>query len=254
MSDSETEWFANEAFWQATYSSMFPEARFTVAPSEVEQIVALTGCSEGRVLDLACGPGRHSVAFAQRGFGVTGVDRSQFFLGRAREHAHDAGVNVEWVESDMRSFRRPHAFDLAICLFTAFGYFRDAEENQQVLANVAASLEPGGAFVLDVLGKELLARRFSATTSNDVPEGVLVQRHEIIDDWTRIRNEWILLRDDAPHTFRFSHWLYSARELKEMFGRAGFVDVQVYGDLAGAGYGVNATRLIVVGRTARKKG
>jgi SAM-dependent methyltransferase len=250
MSDSETEWFADEDFWRETYSFMFPEARLAAGPSEVEQIIALAGCNAGHVLDLACGPGRHSVAFGRRGFRVTGVDRSPFLLERARAHALNAGADVEWIQSDMRDFRRPHAFDLAICLFTSFGFFREDGENQRVLANVAASLKPGGVFVLDVLGKEVLARKFTATTSRDLPDGVIVHRHQIVDDWTRVRNEWILLREGAPRTFRFSHWLYSARELGDMLRRAGFMQPRVYGDLTGAIYGVDAARLVVVARTA----
>jgi SAM-dependent methyltransferase len=250
MSDSETEWFANDAFWEATYSFMFTDARLAAAPSEVDQIIGLAACNEGHVLDLACGPGRHSVSFARRGFRVTGVDRSPFLLERARASALDSGVDVEWIESDMRAFRRLQAFDLAICLFTSFGFFRDDDDNQQVLTNVAASLKPGGAFVLDVLGKEVLARKFTATSSRDLPDGVIVHRHQIIDDWSRIRNDWIILRDGASRTFQFSHWLYSARELKDMFRRAGFAQLQVYGDLTGAAYGADAMRLIVMGRTA----
>lgn len=250
MSDSETDWFADDAFWRETYSFMFTDARLAAATSEVEQIMTLAECSDGRVLDLACGPGRHSVAFARRGFEVTGVDRSPFLLERARANARDAGVEVEWTQADMRGFRRPRAFDLAICLFTSFGFFRDDHDNQQVLTNVAASLAPGGAFVLDVLGKEVHARRYMATTSRDLPDGVVVHRHQIVDDWTRIQNEWIILRDGASRSFHFSHWLYSARELSDMFRRAGFAQVRVYGDLAGAPYGADASRLVVVGRTA----
>jgi len=248
MSDSETEWFADEAFWRETYSFMFPDTRLAAAPSEVEQIITLSGCDKGRVLDLACGPGRHSVAFARRGFRVTGVDRSPFLLERARTNARDAGVEVEWIESDMRDFRRPDAFDLAICLFTSFGFFQEDADNRQVLANVAASLKPGGTFVLDLLGKEVLAQKFTSTTSRDLPDGMVVHRHRIVDDWNRIENDWIILRNGAQRSFHFSHWLYSARELKEMLLGAGFAEVQAYGDFAGATYDAGATRLVVVGR------
>jgi len=75
MSDSETEWFTDDAFWREAYSFMFPETRIAAASSEVEQIITLTACDKGRVFDLACGPGRYSVALARRGFRVTGVDR-----------------------------------------------------------------------------------------------------------------------------------------------------------------------------------
>ena len=250
MSDSESEWFADEAFWRETYSFMFPDSRLAAAATEVEQIITLTGCDNGRVLDLACGPGRHSVAFARRGFRVTGVDRSPFFLERARANAEDAAVDVEWIQSDMRDFRRPEAFDLAICLFTSFGFFQEDADNRQVLANVESCLKPGGTFVLDVLGKEVLAGMFTSTTSRDLADGLIVHRHKIVDDWSRIENEWIVLRDGVPRTFHFSHWLYSARELTDMFFRAGFAEVQVYGDLGGASYDEKGTRLVVVGRTA----
>lgn len=251
MSDSETEWFADEAFWRETYSFMFPAARLAAAASEVEQIITLTGCDQGRVLDLACGPGRHSVAFARRGFQVTGVDRSPFLLERAKANATDAGMAVELIEADMRDFRRPQAFDLAISLFTSFGFFRDDADNQQVLSNVEATLKPGGTFMLDLLGKEVLARRFSATTSHDLPDGVVVHRHRIVDDWSRIENDWMIIRGDAHRTFHFSHWLYSARELKDMFHRAGFAEIEAYGDYSGAPYDAGAARLVVVGRTAQ---
>ena len=94
MSDSETEWFADEVFWRETYSFMFPDSRLAAAAGEVEQIITLAACNQGRVLDLACGPGRHSVALARRGFRVTGVDRSRFFLERARANGREAGVEV----------------------------------------------------------------------------------------------------------------------------------------------------------------
>src|SRR5687768_4028043 len=82
------------------------------AAGEVEQALALLGPlpAGAAVLDLCCGVGRHSIELARRGFCVTGVDRFEPFLDRARSAAADAGVSVEWVRDDMRSFRRPGGF------------------------------------------------------------------------------------------------------------------------------------------------
>jgi hypothetical protein len=80
----------------------------------------------------------------------------------------------------MRRFTRPRAFDLAVCLFTSFGFFREDADNRRVLDNVAKSLHPGGTFVMDMLGKEVLARIFAATSSNDIPGGVMVQRRRVV--------------------------------------------------------------------------
>ena len=75
-----SEWFEDAAFWETFYPIMFPEERYEAAAEEVDNIVALTGVQEGRVLDLCCGPGRHTVELAKRGFQVTGVDRTPFRL------------------------------------------------------------------------------------------------------------------------------------------------------------------------------
>jgi len=72
------QWFENEDFWQTFYPYMFGEHRMAAAPGEVERVVALSGVVRGRVLDLCCGPARHSLILAQEGFQVTGVDRSPF--------------------------------------------------------------------------------------------------------------------------------------------------------------------------------
>ena len=252
MTDSADEWFADDAFWEATYPFMFPESRFAGAADEVDRVLALTGMAPGAggaALDLACGPGRHSLALASRGFAVTGVDRSAFLLDRARARAAESDAAVEWVHADMRDFARPRAFDLALCLFTSFGYFADDAENQRVLARIAASLRPGGVCVLDVAGKEVLARIFRPADVRDVPGGMVVHRRAVEAGWSRMRNEWTLLQGARARTFRFAHWIYSGRELALMFERAGFVDVRLCGDLAGAPYGPEAGRLVVVGRT-----
>ena len=248
MTFAPDDWFAEEAFWIASYPFMFPDSRFEAAEHEVEKIIALAQRTGGTVLDLACGPGRHAVVLAQRGFTVTGVDRSAFLLGKAQTRAKELKQEIEWVHADMRTIRRPAAFDLAISLFTSFGYFPDDADNQRVLDNVAASLKSGGVFVLDMLGKEILARIFNPTASTESPDGLVIQRRTVTADWSKMDNQWILLHDNAARTFRVSHWIYSGREIDWMLRRAGFDDVRVYGDLGGAVYGPEAKRLVVVGR------
>jgi len=249
VSHAKPEWFADDAFWMASYDLMFPDSRFVTAVAELEQILALAQCSGGDVLDLACGPGRHSVPLAQRGFKVTGVDRSAFLLDHARERAAQAEVSVEFLESDMRDFRRPTSYDLALNLFTSFGFFRDHADNQHVLDNVSACLRPGGALVLDVSGKEVLARVFNPTASTELPSGLIVRRRRVVDNWSRLENEWIYLQEDGvAHRFRFAHWVYSGQEITGMFEQAGFAEVEVFGGYAREPYGPEAKRLVVLGR------
>jgi len=243
------EWFENESFWMEMYPFMFPEERFHLAEEHVEKILKLVGYSGGRVLDLCCGPGRHSIALAKRGIQVTAVDRSEFLLSKAKSEAAKSNLEIEFVSDDMRQFVHKAAFTLILNLFTSFGYFDDKEDDLKVLRNAHESLSPGGLILIDMMGKEPLAKRYQPTTSTQGPDGTLfIELHEISEDWTRCRNEWILVKSETAKRFSFQVRLYSGQELKDMLLKAGFEQVNVYGDLDGSEYGINAQRLIAVGR------
>jgi SAM-dependent methyltransferase len=243
------EWFEDESFWSELYPFMFPEERFHLAEEQIEKVLSLVGYKEGVVLDLCCGPGRHSLALAKRGIEVTAVDRSEFLLRKAKEEAAKLNLEIEFVSDDMRQFVRSDSFSLVLNMFTSFGYFDDKEDDLKVLQNAYQSLKPGGTILIELLGKEPLARRYLATISTELGDGLLlIQRHEIGEDWTRCRNEWILVKDGAAKSFNFQTRLYSGQEMKDILQRAGFEEVKVFGDLDGNKYGVDAERLIAVGQ------
>jgi SAM-dependent methyltransferase len=245
------EWFENEDFWRTFYGYMFSAERFAAAPDEVARILALTKCSGGSVLDLCCGPGRHSVEFAKAGFQVTGVDKSTFLLTRAKEYASKAGVAVEFVHEDMRNFLRPASFDLACSMFTSFGYFTEPKEDLHVLRNIQQSLKDNGVFILETLGKERLARVWQSTMSTDLADGSwMVHRTQVRDDWTRVHSNWTLLKDGRSRDFTFEHTVYSGRELKERLLASGFKHVKLFGSLMGTPYDLEAVRLVAVAHKA----
>lgn len=239
------QWFENEEFWRAFYPWMFSERRLQAAPQEAEQLLTLSGVSEGAVLDLCCGPARHAVLLAAKGFRVTGVDRSPFLLSKARERAAEAGVPIEFVQSDAREFLRPGAFDLALSLFTSFGYFETRAEDLALLRNIRANLKPGGAFVIDVLGKECYAALPRKGNWDEKADGeVLVEFAEVLPGWAKTRNHWLLLNGERARRFDFDLNLYSGQELCAALQQAGFSDVQIFGSLAGTPYDATATRLV----------
>src|SRR5262252_5968728 len=95
------------------------------------------------LLDLACGHGRIANPLAERGVRVTGLDATPLFLDVARADAAERGVEVEYVEGDMRSIPWVARFDRVLCWFTSFGYFSD-DENRRVLVGAFEAVRPGG--------------------------------------------------------------------------------------------------------------
>src|SRR5207245_7907024 len=112
---------------------------------------------------------------------------------------------------------RPDVFDLILSIFTSFGYFEDEKDDLRVLENIRRSLKPRGTLVIDLLSKERLAKVFQPTLSQRTEDGaLLVKRLEIVDDWTRARNEYVVIRDGRARTFEFTLRMYSGQELKQL--------------------------------------
>ncbi len=240
-------WHEQDAFWETVAPVLFVQRRWSDAPAEVGQVVALLGIEPGaHVLDLCCGVGRHSLELARRGFQVTGVDRTRPYLDRASQQAE--GLEIEFVQSDMRSFCRPDAFDAVVNLFTSFGYFEDPKDDGQVALNVCRSLKPGGAFLIDMMGKEVLARIFSERDWYEENGVLILQERKITKNWSWMENRWIIVADDNRTELNLSHRVYSAVELTSLLTECGFAHVDAYGSLEGTDYDHLARRLVAVAR------
>jgi 2-polyprenyl-3-methyl-5-hydroxy-6-metoxy-1,4-benzoquinol methylase len=149
------EWFEDESIWRDSFEYSFDSATLKAGEQEAEKILKLADFQGGAILDLACGPGRHSIPLAAKGYQVTGVDLTECLLEKAKAAARKAGVQVKWIREDMRRYIRPNAYSLVICMYNSFGYFEDREDDFVTVTNVYESLKPGGAFVLECPGQEL---------------------------------------------------------------------------------------------------
>ena len=147
-------WHEQESFWETVRPVLFTARRWEETPREVEAMATLLGLSPGaRVLDLCCGVGRHSLGFARSGFQVTGADRTATYLHEARGRAAEEGLQVEFLQEDMRAFVRPGAFDAVINYFTSYGYFESDADDRRVLANAHRSVRESGVLLIEMMGK-----------------------------------------------------------------------------------------------------
>lgn len=240
-------WHEDDEFWSETAPFMFDPESWDAASEQVDGILKLLNIDAGAaVLDLACGPGRHSLEFARRGFRVTGIDRTRIYLDEARARALKARLDIDFIEADMRHYLRPEHFAATISMFTSFGYFGRKSDNRQVLFNVYRSLVNGGAMIIDIVGREILARKFQARDWQEIEGVLLLEERQVINNWTQMRNRWILIKENDRREFIITHWLYSAAELSALLNEAGFNSVDIYGDLDGAPYDHAARRLVAV--------
>lgn len=243
-----SDWHEENEFWEKFGGSMFDDVAWEKAADQVAQIEALLGIEPGlRILDLCCGPGRHALELARRGYRVLGVDRTESYLEEARRRADEAGLDLDLAHADMREFVEPEGFDVALNLFTSFGFFRDPEEDRGVVRNLLDSLVPGGRVLMDMGGKEIIARIFEHKQWRERDGDFYLYERTITDDWGWIENRWIRIELDERQEYTVGHRLYSAVELKGLLSGVGFTEVTAFGQLDGRPYDNEAERLVVTG-------
>lgn len=212
----------------------------------IERALALP--KAGDILDLCCGFGRHAVRLARRGHRVTGVDLSAYNLSIAAKHAAEPGVAVDWREADMRDTGLPGAsMDAVINIFSSFGYFDDAG-NQRALDEVARVLRPGGRFLIDLINRDSLMRRFEPRSWARRHDGsVLLQRREFDAAMGVIATHWEVVGANGERASRsFAVRVYTPQELALLLAQAGLEVEDVWGGFDGSALSMDSHRLVAL--------
>lgn len=250
MTDVDPRWY--DGFFEGEYLDLLaPELTSERTLGEIEFVAEKLALEPGaRVLDLACGHGRHSLGLARRGYRVTGVDLSPRSLERAREAAAAEGLAVEFAQSDMREIAFDGEFDAAINLFTAIGYFESDDEDRTVFERVARALRPGGRFLVDTINALGLAGRYQKRLWDDVGDGVvMLMEHDWDLDAGRNRAVWKFVRPDGERSeLRHVVRIYAPWEVMRLLRDAGFAVEEAWGSLEGTPLEPASPRIVVVAR------
>jgi SAM-dependent methyltransferase len=198
-----------------------------------------------RILDLACGYGRHALPLAGLGHEVVGVDITPGFLKIAESAARKKRLKVEFICRDMRRIGYGNEFDCALLLYTAFGYFSDAD-NFKVLKNVARALKPGGIFCFDTFNPVELLKNLPLTRVTEKGKDLMIDRMSFDPGSRRMCNQRIVVRDGQRKDKPFFVRVYEPREIKELLDRSGMRLEKIYGDWSGEKISGKSKRMIVI--------
>ena len=156
----QSEWF-KDWFNTSYYHLLYSHRDETEANKFINNLLNhLQPSQSSKMLDLACGRGRHARFLAQHGFEVTGVDLSEASIAFAKSHSEE---NPEFFVQDMRIPCRILYFNYVFSFFTSFGYFKNMRNNDKVLEAVNKSLVLGGTYVLDYLNVSLALKNIHTT-------------------------------------------------------------------------------------------
>ncbi|MCH8293204.1 class I SAM-dependent methyltransferase [Candidatus Poribacteria bacterium] len=203
---------------------------------------------KGRILDLCCGHGRHTVELATAGYSMVGQDLSKDSLDIARTSAAERNVQIEFIHADMRDIPFEEQFDAVINIFTAFGYFDDDAEDQKVLNAVARALTPGGKFLVDVINAVRILNNYEPQTWSDTSDGGFTMTQRAYNVLTGCNEDRIvhIAPDGSKREFRTGVRLYFYPELSKMLNCVGLAPIQVFGDYDASEYGWESGRMIIL--------
>lgn len=190
--------------------------------------------SSAKILDAACGAGRHAIRFAELGYLVTGFDLSGTLLTYAKLEARNKSLDINFIQSDIRTFRSEIKFDLITNLFTSFGYFDSDEENFLFVTNAYEFLNKNGYYILDYLNKDYLEANLVSSSEKIIDGKEIHEKRSISDD--RVIKHIKVYKNNGNNEFLESVKLYSFDELEQQFNKIGFSTVKVFGDYEGSNY------------------
>ncbi len=233
------------------YSNALTEER---TEKEIEFLIRELKLTKSmKILDLACGHGRHTNRLAEKGFRVTGVDINLGFLEIAKREAKKKKIKVEYIQEDMRKISYKEEFDRVLLLFTSFGYFED-EENFKVLENVSLALKPGGLFVFDTFNRDVFLKNFLPYIVIEKGKDLMIERNTFDSVTGRVYNKRIVIRDGKRKDKPFFIRLYNPTEIRDLLKRAGLSIFKIYSDFDSKPFVNDSWRMIIITKKdVRKK-
>ena len=196
-----------------------------------------------KMLDIACGKGRHSVQLASKGFDVTGIDLSEESIQEAKNCETE---NLHFFVHDMRLPFNINYFDYAFNFFTSFGYFDSRREHNNAIRTIAQSLKKGGLLVIDYLNV-LYAEQHSIPQSQIEIEDVLYN----IDKWSdeehffkKIVVEDKNRRQSLEHLERVAK--FTLNDFTEMLGDNSLQIKKVFGDYQFGVYDLHKSPRLII--------
>ena len=208
--------------------------------NEVDFIIeklALTG--KERILDLACGFGRHSLAFAKRGYDMTGVDITQAFIDDANKTAAEFSLPCRFICSDIREVSFENEFDVVLNLADgAIGYLENDAENLKIFDVISKALKSGGKHFMDICNADHAERYFPAQYWDAGSEALSVSLFE----WDSEKRIMLFGDNTLPYgeplkkpqiEYAAPQRLYSADEINEIWKTRGMKTIASYSDYKG---------------------
>ncbi len=220
------EWF-KDWFNTKYYHILYKNRDYNEAGVFIDRLVDyLAPEPNAHFLDVACGKGRHSIYLNKKGYNVTGIDISPNSISEAKKHETNT---LHFEVADMRQPFAEYKYDIALNLFTSFGYFEKDEDDLVALQNICKAMKPNGRFVLDFFNatkvlKELVPKETKTIDGIDFHITKKVENNRILKTI-----EFISKNTHTPRSYTEKVEAITKKQFEQMFADTDFEIKEVFG-------------------------
>ena len=236
-------WFENW-FNSKYYHILYKNRDHKEAVFFLDNIIKNININNGRILDVACGKGRHAKYLNHLGFNVTGIDLSKNSIEFANK---DSNENLKYFVHDMRSVFKKNHFDLVTNLFTSFGYFENQEDEQTTINAMSNNLKKGGLLLIDFMNVKKVISSLVTSESKEI-DGIkfLIERKY---DENHIIKKIIIKDKDSDLNFQEKVRALTLYDFDVMLKKANMKIVDLFGDYSLNEFNaIDSDRLIIISR------
>ncbi|TCK64761.1 methyltransferase family protein [Winogradskyella wandonensis] len=224
MTKTTEKWYAS---WFDTpyYHILYKDRDYKEAQTFMDNLTGYLNLPEhGKILDLACGKGRHSIYLNKLGYNVTGVDLSEQSIAYARQFENDS------LKFDVHDMTKPYpeTFDAVFNLFTSFGYFEKDECNLQTIESIKAELNDTGFGVIDFMNSEYVIDNLVAEDTKTIDGITFLQQRKLEDGY--IVKDISFTADGEDYQFQERVKAFTLKDFEVLFEKAGVHLLDVFGD------------------------
>lgn len=224
MTKEKTQWYAS---WFDTpyYHILYKDRDHEEAHQFMDNLTNYLNLPEdGKVLDLACGKGRHSVYLNSLGYNVTGVDLSENSIEYAKQFENDT------LRFEVHDMCKPYneKFDAVFNLFTSFGYFDKDEDNLNTIKAIKEDLNEFGFGVIDFMNTDFIIENLVAEDIKTV-EGIDFHQKRYVKDGYIVK-DISFTADGENYNFQERVKALTLKDFEALFEKAGVFLLDVFGD------------------------
>lgn len=187
-----------------------------------------------RILDMGCGPGRHSLELAKRGYKVIGIDPSAAMIAAARSRARESNLNLDFFQARGEDFITTQSFDASICLFTSLGQMANEQDNHALVDRVYQILRPGGYFAVEIPNREWVRHNLKTNERfGNESHYTQIARHYEPEEHI-VEEVFNVVSPENEQIFLLRYRVYNQDELLKLLNKAGFQVFETCGGYDGA--------------------